>query len=140
MRVRTKRKTAVAHAARRPSTARLCAGALAFAVFALLAPAGVLSQAQTFTPRDETPEEFPAGAGRDETFYTCTACHNFKLVAQQGMNRRQWDDSLIWMTEKHGMTKLEGDERKLVLDYLEASFPPRAPAQGRGSPNPFLNR
>lgn len=99
-----------------------------------------LPQAQTFTPRDEAPEEFPAGPGRDETFYSCTACHNFKLVAQQGLNRRQWDDSLNWMTEKHGMPVLEGDERKQVLDYLEASFPPRAPAQGRGSPNPFLNR
>ena len=40
--------------------------------------------AQTaFTPRDESPEEFPAGSGRDETFYACTACHNFKLVARK---------------------------------------------------------
>ena len=44
------------------------------------------------------------------------------------------------MTEKHGMPPLEGNDRKVVLDYLEASFPPRAPAQGRGSPNPFLRQ
>jgi hypothetical protein len=92
---------------------------------------------QTFTPRDEAPEDLPAGAGRDETFYACTPCHGFKLVAQQGMNRRQWDETLDWMTEKHGMPKLEGDDRKLILDYLEATYPQQAPA-GRGSPNPFL--
>ncbi len=96
--------------------------------------------AQTFTPRDESPEEFPAGAGRDETFYTCTACHGFKLVAAQGMNRRQWDDSINWMMEKHRMPPLEAKERDAVLNYLEAAFPPRAPAGGGGFQNPFMKR
>ena len=50
---------------------------MAIAGLLLAAPA----IAQTFTPGDESPEDFPAGAGRDETFYACTACHNFKLVA-----------------------------------------------------------
>ena len=95
--------------------------------------------AQAFTPRDESPEEFPAGPGRDETFYTCTACHNFKLVAQQGMNRRQWDETIDWMTEKQNMPKLEGKERETVLNYLEATYPPTAPAGG-GWQNPFVNR
>ena len=96
--------------------------------------------AQTFTPRDESPEEFPAGAGRDETFYTCTACHGFKLVAAQGMNRRQWDDSINWMMEKHRMPPLEAKERDAVLNYLEAAFPPPAPAGGGGFQNPFMKR
>jgi hypothetical protein len=96
------------------------------------------SSSPQFTPRDETPEEFPAGAGRDETFYACTACHNFKLVAAQGMTRRQWSDSLDWMTQRHGMPPLDDADRKVVLDYLEATFPPRAPA--RGFQNPFQNR
>ena len=94
---------------------------------------------KTFTPRDESPEEFPAGPGRDDTFYTCTACHNFKLVAQQGMNRRQWDETLNLMNEKHGMPTLEAKERDIVLNYLEATYPPTAPAAG-GWQNPFLNR
>ena len=51
-----------------------------------------------FTPRDESPEEFAAGPGRDETFYACTACHNFKLVAQQGLSRERWDETLTFMT------------------------------------------
>ncbi len=93
---------------------------------------------RTFTPTDEAPEDYPAGDGREETFYACTACHGFKLVAQQGMTRAQWDDSLSWMTTKHGMNALEGDDRKLVLDYLEAHYPPATRAGGRDSPNPFL--
>ena len=55
-----------------------------FAVTAALSVAPAFAQTQQFTPRDETPEQFPAGAGRDETFYACTACHNFKLIAAQG--------------------------------------------------------
>jgi len=93
-----------------------------------------------FTPRDETPEEFAAGPGRDETFYACTACHNFKLVAQQGMSRERWDETLTFMTVRHNMPPLEGAERKLVLDYLEKSYPPRAPARQGGWQNPFAPR
>jgi hypothetical protein len=40
-----------------------------------------------FIPSDETPEQFPAGPGREDTFYACTACHGFKIVAQQGTAR-----------------------------------------------------
>src|SRR5690349_17473390 len=109
---------------------------------ALLAVALVTSaqaqQPRTFTPTDESPDDLPPGNGRDETFYLCTACHGFKIVAQQGMTRAQWDDSLNWMTTRHGMNPLEGADRGLVLDYLEAHYPPTAPAGGRGSPNPFL--
>lgn len=116
---------------------------LAFTVIIAMLAGPLSASAQpaaTFTPRDESPEEFPAGAGRDETFYACTACHGFKIVAQQGMNRRQWDDTLNVMTQTHGMPPLEGDERKTVLDYLEATFPPTTPGRGGGSPNPFLTR
>jgi hypothetical protein len=112
---------------------------LAFELAALLCElrvGGAIAQS-TFTPSEETPEQFPAGAGRDETFYACTACHNFKLVAAQGMTRRQWEESLAWMTQRHNMPPLEGKERNLVLDYLEATFPPRAPASPGGWRNPF---
>jgi hypothetical protein len=107
----------------------------------LLLIAGVLvafAQPKAFTPREENPEEFAAGPGRDETFYTCTACHNFKLVAQQGMSRRQWDETITVMNEKHNMPKLDAKERDVVLNYLETAYPPRV--QDRGWQNPFLNR
>ena len=105
----------------------------------LVAAGAAWAQQPAFTPRDETPEEFAAGAGRDETFYSCTACHNFKLVAQQGMSRRQWDDTITLMTQRHGMPPLDDKDREVVLNYLEAAYPPRAPAGG-GWQNPFLNR
>jgi hypothetical protein len=93
-----------------------------------------------FTPTDEKPEELPEGPGRDETFYACTACHNFKLVAAQGMTRAQWDDSLTWMTTRHNMADIQGADRQLILDYLEKHYPPRAPSRAGGWQNPFAPR
>jgi len=106
---------------------------LAIAGLLLTAPA----VAQNFTPRDESPEEFAAGPGRDEAFYACTACHNFKLVAAQGLSRAGWDDSINLMIRRHNMPPLDGKDREVVLNYLEAAYPPRAPAAGRGWQNPF---
>jgi hypothetical protein len=94
--------------------------------------------AQAVTPREESPADYPDGPGREQTFYTCTACHGFKLVAAQGQARGQWEDTLDFMTARHNMPKLEGNDRKIVLDYLEASFPPRR-APG-GFQNPFLKK
>lgn len=101
--------------------------------------ASAQSQSPAFTPREEAPEEFPDHPGRDDTFYTCTACHAFGLVAQQGMSRARWDGTLDFMTERHGMPKLEGKEREAVLDYLERAFPERTPV-GRSWQNPFLKQ
>lgn len=125
-------RTAAARIARRlfvTTAIMIVASGLAFAQ----APQG-------FNPSDETPEEFPAGPGRDETFYSCVACHNFKLVAAQGMNRRQWEESLELMVKRHGMPPLDDTDRKVVLDYLENTYPPRAPSGGGGWQNPFLKR
>jgi len=137
---RSRDRSAAAQPARRSGVLGWTAAALLTA--ALAAAAGERASAQaaaTFTPREESPEEFPPGPGRDETFYACTACHGFRLVAQQGMNRRQWDESITLMTEKHGMPKLEGEDRRIVLDYLERTYPPGTGA-GAGYQNPFLSR
>lgn len=91
----------------------------------------------SFTPRDENPEDFPAGEGREQTFYACTACHGFKLVAQQGMTRAQWDDSINLMIRRHNMPPPDDRDRAVVLNYLEATYPPRAPAARGGWQNPF---
>ena len=77
------------------------------------------------------------GLGRDETFYTCTACHGFKLVAQQGMTRAQWEDSINLMIRRHNMPPLDARDRGVVLNYLETAYPPRAPAARGGWQNPF---
>jgi hypothetical protein len=80
-------------------------------------------------------EDFPEGPGREETANLCAACHSGRIVSQQGMSRAQWDETLRVMTERHKMPDIEGDERRVILDYLAASFPPRT---RRGTPNPFL--
>ena len=90
--------------------------------------------AESFTPAQESPENYPDGPGREPTFYACTPCHGFKIVAQQGQSRQQWEDTLDWMTKRHGMPPIEGDLRKIVLDYLEATYPQRKTPGGWKNP------
>ena len=111
-------------------------------LFTWIALAGALfiapALAQTaFVPREESPEEFTAGKGREETFYACTACHGFKLVAQQGLTRAGWEDSINLMIRRHNMPPLDDKDRAVVLGYLETTYPPRAPASRGGWQNPF---
>jgi hypothetical protein len=109
------------------------------ALVGLLALASPPAEAQGATdPRskEETPEQYPAGPNREEAFYFCTACHGFRIVAAQGMSRTRWDESLTWMTERHNMPKLEGQEREKILDYLATAFPERQRAPG-GWRSPF---
>lgn len=82
----------------------------------------------------ESPEDYPDRPGRDATFYSCSACHGFKIVAAQALGREQWDGVLDLMNQRHSMPRIEGTARSLVLDYLAAAFPPRFSPPGRGSP------
>lgn len=102
----------------------------------LLLPGDAPAQQQSGLPPpvEETPEDLPPGKGREEMFYACVVCHSSALIRQQGMSRERWDQTLDWMTEKHGMAPPEPDERALIVDYLATTFPPRQ----RGRPNPFL--
>ncbi|MBM1173570.1 hypothetical protein ACFSM9_09145 [Microvirga arabica] len=93
--------------------------------------------APAFAPRDEQVEDLPEGPGRDETFGMCTGCHGYKLVSNQGMTRDKWDETLTWMSTRHGMPEIEGADRDLILDYLTAHHPPKAPARSGGFKNPF---
>ena len=101
----------------------------------MLAAAALSLGATTGRADDRGIEDFPEGPGREETANLCAACHSGRLVSQQGMSRAQWDETLTVMTERHKMPNIEGDERKVILDYLAASFPPRT---RRETPNPFL--
>jgi len=95
------------------------------------------TSAPAFTPQDERVEDLPEGAGRDETFGLCTACHGYRLVSNQGMTRDRWDETMTWMTERHGMPDIQGADRGLILDYLAKHHPPKAPARAGGFRNPF---
>ena len=94
-------------------------------------------RAIAFTPSEETPEQFPTGVGRDETFYACTACHNFKLVAAQGMNApamggfARLDDAAA----QHAAARGQGAQSRARLSRGDVSAA-RAGAPG-GWRNPF---
>ena len=101
---------------------------LAFsALFAtLLLPAqDADAQSRRERPPEESPEQYPAGAHRDDTFYFCTACHGFKIVAQQGMSRDRWNETFDIMVTRHKMVDVQGEQREQMLDYLTVAFPER---------------
>jgi hypothetical protein len=92
-------------------------------------------QSRQARPPDEQPEQYPTGAHRDDTFYFCTACHSFKIVAAQGMSRERWNESFDWMVKRHNMPDVQGKDREKILDYLASAFPERR--EPGGWKNPF---
>jgi hypothetical protein len=110
---------------------RRCAAVL---VAALLAGTAAAQQMRLY----DEPEDLPEGEGRETTFYQCSACHGFSVVARQGMSRAMWDDTLKLMVERHGMWELEPEEREEVLGYLVEAYPPTETPGGWV--NPFANR
>lgn len=110
----------------------------ALILVAAFAGVSALAQQQQFTPQAEDPESYPDGPGRDDAFYACAGCHAFRVVANQGLSRERWDETISYMTERHGMAKLEGKDRELILNYLAKTFPPKQ--QPRGFQNPFLKQ
>lgn len=115
----------------RPS--RLMIAAFMAAVLPVLA----LAQQGAPAPREERVEDLPDLPGRDETFGLCSACHAYRIVSNQGMARERWDETLTWMTERHNMPPLEGEDRTRILDYLAKAHPPKA--NTGGFKNPFLD-
>ena len=103
--------------------------AAAAALFALALPAAAAAE--------ETPAALPDAPGREETFYACTACHGTAVIRRSRLSREGWDGLMDWMTEKQGMAPLEGEQRRVIVDYLARAFPPGTQQQRRGG-NPFL--
>ena len=92
------------------------------------------AQVKRERPPQEEPEQYPEGANRDDTFYFCTACHSFKIVAAQGMSRARWNETLDFMVSRHKMPDVQGEEREKMLDYLASAFPERTAPGGWKSP------
>jgi cytochrome c len=92
----------------------------------LIAAGAVMTAAPLAAEEGEYGVLFEA-PGVEETFYTCSACHSEKLVAQQGMTRDRWDHLLDWMIEEQGMAELEPEDRAIILDYLSTHYGPDRP-------------
>ena len=119
---------------RRPIAAS--ASALAtFAVLVALSAPDSAGQSKRVRPLQEEPEHYPDGPSREETFYFCTPCHSFKIVAAQGMSRERWNETLDFMVARHKMPDVQGADRKKMLDYLSSAFPERR--EPGGWKNPF---
>ena len=70
---------------------------------------------------DADEDEFgglPPGAGQEDVYYICSACHSIRLVVQQRLDRASWDETLDDMVTDEAMPELEAAERAVVLDYL----------------------
>lgn len=77
------------------------------------------------TASQNEPPEFGVlfqAAGVEETFYTCSACHSERIVAQQGLTRAHWDELLVWMLEEQEMDEIEEPNRSTILDYLAEHY------------------
>lgn len=85
-----------------------------------VALAGLLAAAlisSTLKAEDES-YGLPPGEGRDDVITYCGACHSLGLVVQQGLTRKGWEELLQWMYEEQGMSQLDPEEEKRILDYL----------------------
>lgn len=82
----------------------------------------------------DDPEDLPEGEGREDTFYLCSSCHSFQVVARQGMSAGMWADTFTLMIERHGMFDPGDEEREVIVNYLTGAYPP---PERRGWQNPF---
>ena len=62
-----------------------------------------------------------AGPNRELLIQNCLACHSERLITQNHMERKAWDEKITWMQQNHNLWPLANDVREKILDYL-ASF------------------
>ena len=68
-----------------------------------------------------------AANGATATHAYCTVCHSERIVAQQGLTREDWLETLEYMVDEHGMAPIEGPDFDLVIDYLSTHYGPDRP-------------
>jgi hypothetical protein len=95
----------------------------------MMAGAGMLGVAfaTSGTPALAEEDEFggsPRAPGVEITYYACSACHSFKLVAQQGLSKESWREVLVWMVEEQEMEPMEPSDFLVTLNYLTKFYGP----------------
>ena len=68
-----------------------------------------------------------AADGAEATHAYCTVCHSERIVAQQGLTREDWLETLEYMVDEHGMAPIDGPDFELVVDYLSTHYGPDRP-------------
>jgi len=94
-------------------------------VFAIVT--GLMGFGTIFADDDPDFALLPEAPAKEDVFYTCSACHSIKLVAQQRLTKAGWDEILDWMVEEGGMNELEEEDRQQILDYLSTAFSVETP-------------
>ncbi len=61
-------------------------------------------------------------SGVEETHAYCSACHSERIVAQQGLTRKDWADLLEWMIDEQEMEPIEEPDYTIILDYLDKHY------------------
>lgn len=62
------------------------------------------------------------GENMDLVAAVCSACHSLHLVAQQGLSKASWDETLQWMIDEQGMDELNAEDREAILVYLSTYY------------------
>ena len=60
--------------------------------------------------------------GVEETYIYCAACHSERIVAQQGLKRKDWKELLQWMVNEQEMEVIEEPDYSIILDYLAENY------------------
>lgn len=60
--------------------------------------------------------------GAEETFTYCTACHSERIVAQQGLTKKDWEDMMVWMVEEQEMEAIDEPDLTMIINYLAEHY------------------
>jgi cytochrome c len=63
-----------------------------------------------------------ADIGAEETYNACTACHSERIVAQQGLSKKDWMEVLVWMVDEQEMDEIEDPDYSLIVNYLAKNY------------------
>ena len=67
--------------------------------------------------------QLPDGKGKELVRNACIDCHDLSPITSAGYSRAQWE--MIVQTMRDMGANLNGEEIRIVVDYLAASFPPK---------------
>ena len=98
------------------------AAPLAVLLLVLALGGGFWAAAETRAQAEDEWDGLPGGAGREEVYGICGACHSLMIVKQQGLSRAAWEETMEWMVEEQGMPELDGETLDLVIDYLAEHY------------------
>lgn len=73
----------------------------------------------------------PEGKNRDLLLQNCISCHSEKIIIQNHLSRKSWDEKITWMQKSQNLWELSADVRSKILDYLEAVQGPLSDARSK---------